>query len=111
MRSCRRLPFATWIPTAIFATTGIGTAFADDHGYSTATFVESNGNECRGVPDCGSTTSPRVTVRAMGREATRVACPADRPNLWAWDSGQHEQILVRMVAADRSTVTVEGVNF
>ena len=110
MRNGRQSPFATRVATAIFMAAAIGSAFADDRGYRTGTFVESDHNECRGVPDCASTTSPPVTVLAGGRKATRVACPADRPNLWGWDSGQHEQILVRMVAVDRTTVTVEGVN-
>lgn len=110
MRNCRRLPFATCVTATIFVVAAIGTAFADDHGYRTSTFVESDRNECRGVPDCASTTSP-VTVSARARKAMRVACPADRPNLWDWDSGQHEQIAVRMVAVDRTTVTVEGINF
>ena len=111
MRNCRRLPFATCVTATIFVVAAIGTAFADDHGYRTSTFVESDRNECRGVPDCASTTSPLVTVSARARKAMRVACPADRPNLWDWDSGQHEQIAVRMVAVDRTTVTVEGINF
>src|SRR5262245_4977049 len=117
MRICRRPSLATLAAaatatTAVIATTAaIGTSVADNHGFRTDRFVGSFHNECHSVPDCASTTSPRVTVAAMGRSSARIACPADRPNLWNWDSGQHEQIQVRMVANDRSTVTVEGINF
>jgi hypothetical protein len=110
MRNCGQYCLTARIMPALFLIASIGTAFADDHGYRTGTFVESDRNECRGVPDCASTTSPHVKVGALGRKATRVACPQDHPNFWAWDSGQHEHILVRMVAVDRWTVTVEGVN-
>ena len=96
---------------AIVTATAAMNAFAgDDHGYRTGTFVASSRNECRGVPDCASTTLAPVTVQAGGRDTRRFACPADRPNLWGWDAAQHEHILVGLIAVDRWTVTIEGVN-
>jgi hypothetical protein len=83
---------------------------AGAHGYRTDTLVPSAGNECAGAPSCLSVGSPGTTVRAGGRASARFACPSTRPNLWGWDSAQHEHILVKMVAVDRSSVTVEGVN-
>jgi len=83
---------------------------ADEHGYRTGSLVPSNENECAGVPNCLSATLPATTVAPHARANARFACPPSHPNLWGWDAAQHEHILVQMVAVDRWTVTVEGVN-
>jgi hypothetical protein len=92
-------------------TTFIGDAHAGDVlGYRTDTVVPSNHKECVGVPGCVSTSEAGVVVPARGRKSGRFACPASHPNLWAWDAAQHEHIMVQVVALDRATATIEGVN-
>jgi hypothetical protein len=66
--------------------------------------------QCIGAPGCVSTNLPPVSVPAGKRQSTRASCPADRPNLWGWDTGQHEHIRVELVAADRRTATIAGIN-
>jgi len=101
-----RLGFA-FAFAAIAANAGAGN---DPLGYRTDLFVASNKNECSGVPSCLPATMARVVVPASKKKAERFACPDSHPNLWAWDSAQHEHVTVQMVAIDRRTVTVEGVN-
>ncbi|MEO7252940.1 MAG: hypothetical protein ABIZ83_01735 [Casimicrobium sp.] len=111
MKTFVQRAFATRVLVTLVLSAIIGCAYADDEkGYRTGTMVASQHNECRGVPACLSTTSPAVVVPAAGRKAERLACPISHPNLWAWDAAQHEQIQVHLVAADKSTVTIEGVN-
>jgi hypothetical protein len=89
----------------------VADAYAGDpHGYRTDAFVASNKNECSGVPSCLSTTMASVVVPANKRKSERFACPASHPNLWGWDSAQHEHITVRLIAIDRKAATLEGVN-
>lgn len=101
-----RFGFALAI-AVIAADAGAG---GDPLGYRTDLFVASNKNECSGVPSCVSATMARVVVPASKKKAERFACPDSHPNLWAWDSAQHEHIIVQLVAIDRRTVTLEGVN-
>ena len=83
---------------------------ADEHGYRTDTLVPSDQNECKGVPGCVSVPTPAVSVATGLRNSARFACPADHPNLWGWGTAQHEHIAVSMIAVDRWTVTIEGLN-
>ena len=111
MKTFVQRAFATRVLVSLVLSATIGVAYADDEkGYRTGTMVASQQNECRGVPACLSTTSPAVVVPMAGRKAERLACPISHPNLWAWDAAQHEHIQVQLVASDRSTVTIEGVN-
>ena len=111
MRNLVQRAFVAHVGFALVVAAIVGEAYAGDiHGYRTGTIVESNKNECAGVPACLSTTSPGVTVPARGRKAERFACPTSHPNLWAWDAAQHEHVLVQLVAVDQWTATIEGVN-
>ena len=83
---------------------------AGNNGFRTDLFVPSNSGECVGAPGCISTNFPSVTIPAGKRQSTRVSCPADRPNLWGRDTGQHEHIRVELVAADRRTARLAGIN-
>jgi hypothetical protein len=78
--------------------------------YNTDALVRSDAGECSGVPACISDTKPPVDVPARGRSSARFACLASHPNLWNWDVAQHEHLSVELVAVDRSTVTIRGVN-
>jgi len=95
---------------AIAAIAADAGAAGDARGYRTDLFVASNKNECSGVPSCFSATMARVVVPASKKKAERFACPDSHPNLWTWDSAQHEHVAVQVVAIDRRTVTLEGVN-
>ena len=111
MQTLVQRAFATRVVFALVMAAIVGVAHAaDDKGYRTGTIIASDYNECRGVPSCFSATSPAVTVPPAGRKAERFACPGTHPNLWAWDAAQNEQIQVRLVGADKSTATIEGVN-
>ncbi|MBC7794129.1 MAG: HAMP domain-containing histidine kinase [Clostridia bacterium] len=76
----------------------------------TRTLVPSTNSECAGAAGCVSTTFAAVSVQAGHRQSTRVACPPSHPNLWGWDVAQHEHIQVDLVASDRGTATIEGIN-
>jgi len=83
MRNLVQRAFVAHVGFALVVAAIVGEAYAGDiHGYRIGTIVESNKNECAGVPACLSTTSPGVTVSARGRKAERFACPTSHPNLW-----------------------------
>lgn len=77
--------------------------------YNTTAFVVSR-SECLEVPGCVTEAKPAVDVPAGERVTARFDCGADRPNLVGWDAGQHEHVSVRLVAFDRTSVTVAGTN-
>lgn len=79
-------------------------------GYNTTAFVPSGQNECKGVPNCVSDVKPAVEVSARRRIPARFTCPEHHPNLWRWDVAQHEHVAVKLVAIDRTSVTVEGTS-
>ena len=97
---------------AIGGIADIASALADGtHGYRTGgAMVPSDENECAGVPNCLSATLPPTTVPARGKAQARFTCPNSHPNLWGWDSAQHEHILVEMIAVDQWTLTARGTN-
>ncbi len=111
MRKLMQREFVIHIGLALAVTGIVGDVYARDlHSYRTDTIVDSNHNECAGVPACLSTTAAGVTVPSRGRKSARFACPTSHPNLWAWDAAQHEHIMVQLVAVDQWTATIEGVN-
>lgn len=106
--------FAAIVAVVAITTIGSGPAHAwavGTHGYRIGgELIASGEKECLGVPNCLSATQPPTSVPAKGQAEARFACPASHPNVWGWDAAQHEHIFVKMVAVDRSTVTVRGVN-
>lgn len=79
-------------------------------GYRTDAMVPSNGNECRGVPDCSSRIMPTLAVPARGQASARFACPQSHPYIWAWDVMLHEHVGATVVTGDPTSVTIEGSN-
>lgn len=114
MSKHRSSTFALSLGIALIAAIGAdgASALADgNHGYRTGgAMVPSDENECAGVPNCLSATLPPTSVPAGGKALARFQCPPSHPNLWGWDSAQHEHILVEMIAADRWTLTARGTN-
>ena len=111
MRISMQRAFAARLVFTLAAAAIVADARAGDlHGYRTDVLVASGKNECAGVPSCLSSTMTSVVVPARKSASERFACPDSHPNLWAWDSAQHEHVMVRLVAIDRRTATIEGVN-
>jgi hypothetical protein len=107
----RVIAISIGLALAMAAAIGNAKQLGDDHGYRTdGSLVPSDQNECAGVPSCLSAILPAKTVPARGRTQMRFACPPSHPNLWGWDSAQHEYIFVTLIDVDQWTVTVEGVN-
>lgn len=109
-RAC--LVFGFRVALSIFALGVFDAArcLAGDNGFRTDLMVPSGEGECAGAPACQSVKFPAVTVPAGRRVSTRVSCPAERPHLWGWDAAQHEHVRVELVAAERRSAILDGVN-
>jgi hypothetical protein len=89
---------------------GATAATAQTNRYNTDRFVASTRNECTDAPGCVTFQQTTIGVPPGRRASARFACPATHPHLWGWDVALHEHVGVTLVAADRDTVTVEGVS-
>jgi hypothetical protein len=110
----RTSTFAVLVALSVVVTVapdGATAAASGEHGYRTGgELVPSDEKQCAGVPNCLSATLPPTTVPGKGQAQSRFACPPTHPHIWGWDSAQHEQIFVSLVAVDPWTLTIKGVN-
>lgn len=111
MRNRPRFCWNAGLLLAFVLTLACGAArAAGDNGFRTDLFVPPDDDDCAGVSECARVSFPAVTVAARRRESTRASCPVDHPNLWSWDTGQHEHIRVELAAIDRQSASITGIN-
>jgi hypothetical protein len=100
------------VAIAISATAGVAFSGPVPHGglWDTTRVLKHTNRECNGAPKCSVLRSPKTRI-AAGKSATIILeCPDNAPNLWGWDSEQHEHIGADLTADTGKRIRISAQN-
>jgi hypothetical protein len=110
-----RIRRASWISaiifTAYFLPTCVGaSAQTALRLYNTERVIGPIDRGCNGAPNCTVVSSPTRTIPTKKLIEIDLACPKDSPNIWGWDTQQHEHLIATLSRSAANSLSVVVMN-